>query len=138
MEPQVLEQEHVARGHVADRGPSAVVDAVPAGERDRAAQDLCEPYRGRGERERLLVTLATGAAQVTHEHDLAATLEDRLDGRDGRPDPGVVGDRPVLQRNVEVHADQDGAFTRVEGVDGAAGVGHGCGSLVRIGRTGRR
>ena len=68
------------------------------------------------------VIVSTLPVHARHAAEFLVGLEDRLDGRQGRADPGVVGDRAFLQGNVEVHADEDGGVGDVDLVDGAAGL----------------
>jgi hypothetical protein len=53
-------------------------------------------------------------AEVRGDHHLGAGLEAVLDGRHGRGDAGIGGDLAVLDRHVEVGADEDALAGEVE------------------------
>ncbi len=78
----------------------------------RLAEEFLKFSRHRLERE-LLHLLAIGAAEVAHQDDRSALLEDVLDGGEGGGDAGGVGDGAggLVLRHVEVHPHDD-AFTR--------------------------
>jgi len=66
-------------------------------------------------------------AEVAHQHRLAAPVDDRLDRRQGHPNPPVVGDGPaVVLRHIEIDADENGLAGGVEIGDRL--LGHGGGS----------
>ena len=68
-------------------------------------QELAQPLLDRLQGERGVGPL--GAAEMRHEHDLAgAAVEQEPDRRQRGPDARVVGDAPVLERDVEVDADE--------------------------------
>ena len=53
-----------------------------------------------------------GAAQVAHQDDAAAVVEDLFNGGDGGPHAGIVRDfELIVQGNVKIHPDQ-GFFIR--------------------------
>jgi hypothetical protein len=69
--------------------------------------------------------LVLRAAQVRAEpHLRGVTLEQKLDRRQRSPDPRVVRDMPVLERDVEVDA-REHALARDVGVPNGAGPVHG-------------
>jgi hypothetical protein len=57
---------------------------------------------------------AVGAAEVAHEHELAALVDDLLDAGQGRADAAVVGDLAALQGHVEVDAHEYGLAAGVD------------------------
>ena len=81
-------------------------------------QELREPGRDRRDRERGIDALRT--AQVRAHDDLGrAALEQELERRQRRADPRVVGDATVLERHVEVAADEDALSLDLRGLDRA-------------------
>ena len=78
-----------------------------------AAHQLAEPIRQwRGPVG--IVDLAVGTAEMG-DHDHARTALDQvLDGRERLADPGIVDDTAVLDRDVEVDADQHALARDVE------------------------
>ena len=46
-------------------------------------------------------------AQVGRDSNAGAVVQKVLDGRDGGPDTGVVGDLLAIQGNVEIAADEN-------------------------------
>jgi hypothetical protein len=93
-----------------------------AGELDRLAQELAEPFGDGRQRKLRLKTLAGGPAEVRHQDRLAAAVDERPDRGQGHPDPAVVGDGPgIVLRHVEIHADEDGLAGGIEGGDGLLG-----------------
>src|SRR5438128_2743604 len=56
--------------------------------------------------ERRLRVGTVGAAEVRQEHDPRALLAQVGDGGDRGANAGVVGDGPVVERDVEIHANQ--------------------------------
>ena len=81
-------------------------------------KELGEPCRDGRDREGGIRSL--GPAEVGAHDDLGGTaLEEQLERRQRGPDPRVVGDLPVLERDVEVAADEDALAVDVGGLDGA-------------------
>ncbi len=133
IEAGVLQQEHVAgtqvRHGVLDRRPHQLVHLA-----HRGTQEVGEPGRDRVQAQGR-VWAALGPAQMRGQDDLGPLLPQVLDGREGRPDAGVVGDLPVLQRHVEVDADQDALAGHVHVADRL--LGHVALSARGAGRRGR-
>ena len=78
-----------------------------------------QPERGVGGR------VAGGTAQVADQDQAAAAVEDRVQGRQGAPDPAVVGDAAVGRlRHVEIDADQDLLAGHVDVAERLFGHGH--------------
>ena len=97
---RVLEHEHLARaqgvGHLlAPRAHD--LGRLP----DRHVDQLRQPLPHRAQRGLGLAVLR--AAQVRAEHQPGAAIQQQLDRRQRRPDPGVVGHAAALERDVEVH-----------------------------------
>jgi hypothetical protein len=91
----VLEHDDVAVGHVVDRRR----------ERDVDAQQLARALRHRLQAELRLAVLRP--AEVRGEDEPGPALAQRLQRRKRGADAGVVGDRAVLERDVEVDPDED-------------------------------
>ncbi len=116
MEAQVLQEEDLAGLQATDGVLGADPDGV-AGGRDRLTQQGREVLGHRSQPERV-ADLALGPTEVAHEHDRGAPLEEVGDGRDGRPDPGVVLDLAVLDGDVEVDPHEDPLARGVHVADG--------------------
>ena len=71
-----------------------------------ARRELFEPDAHRIHRE-LGVRLALRATEVAGGDHRGTALGEPLDGRERRPDPEVVDDHAVVERHVEVGADED-------------------------------
>ena len=113
VEAQVLEQHDVAAGmRLGHRRRGGLADAV-AGEHDRPAQQ-----RGQRRDQRLQAELrrdlALRPSEVRGEDDGRALVERVLNRRQRGPDPRVVADHAVLDRDVEVDADEDALAGQVE------------------------
>ena len=88
------------------------------GQRDLHAGQLGEARGDGGQREGG-IDLTLGAAEVGHDDDLGTGVGEGLEGRQRRTDTAVVGDDAVLERNVEVGADEDALAAQVaQGGDG--------------------
>jgi hypothetical protein len=66
------------------------------------------------ERVLLGIDALLGAAEVGSHHDLGAGLEAMRDGRHRCRDAGIGGDLAILDRNVEVGANEDALSGQVE------------------------
>ncbi len=81
---------------------------------------MTEALRTRAAEEaKALDVLANEVADIVVPQEAHALLQEVLDGGQGRPDAGVVGDLPVLERHVEIDADEDALARRVEVANGA-------------------
>ena len=116
VEPEVLEEDRLARTHPLDGVLCPDAERI-AGHRDIAAEQLAEALADRPEPEAVL-DLAVGPAEMAREHDPRPVVEERDDRRQGGPDPGVVGDLAVRERDVEVDSDEDALARGVEVADG--------------------
>jgi hypothetical protein len=105
LEADVLEHDHVPVGHVIEIG----------GELHLGLQELAQALGHRPQRQRLVAAL--GAAEVRRQHQPGAALAQALDRRQRRADARVVGDRALVQRDVEVDADEDPLAVDVEVVE---------------------
>ena len=63
--------------------------------RDGPAEQLGQALGGRAQRERLLEALARRTAEVAHEDDARAVVDELLDGGQRRADARIVGDDAV-------------------------------------------
>ena len=88
--------------------PGATVDAVEPvlDQRHLAAEQLRQPHRHRRQRQLRRRLALLGPAEVRHQHDARARRERLLDRRQRGADARVAGDDAVLDRHVEVLADQ--------------------------------
>ncbi len=100
----VLEHEDVPGAQVLRIGPHVLADHR-RGERDVGAGQLGQAIGGRAHREAGIAVLR--APEVGDEDDPGTALAQPLDRRQGGPDPGVVRHLALVQRNVEVDADED-------------------------------
>ena len=76
-------------------------------ERDLAVEELREPL-GDGPKRVSRIRLAFRAPEVRAEdRSRDGAIEEELDGRERGPDARVVGNRSLLERDVEVDADED-------------------------------
>ncbi len=88
------------------------------GQGDLHAGKLGEALGDGGQREGG-IDLALGAAEVGHDDDLGTGVGEGLKGGQRRADTAVVGDDAVLERNIEVGADEDALAAQVaQGGDG--------------------
>ena len=116
VEAQVLEHQQVAGAQLVDGHLDARAERV-AGHPHRPAEELAQPLRDRAQAQRV-VDLALRPAEVAGEDDRCATLEEVDDRRQAGANAGVVGDPPVLERHVQVGADEDPASGDVDVADG--------------------
>jgi len=104
----VMEQAKRAGARIG-LGPDAV-----GGELDGPAEQRDQPPGHRTQRV-LLVRAALGASEMGHQDDARAALDQQTQRGQRRDDPGVVGDHPVGERNVEVRAHQHPPARGLEG-----------------------
>ena len=116
VEAEVLEQQHLAGAEPLDGVLGAGAERV-AGDRDGLAQQLAEALADRAEPE-AVADLAVGAAEVAGEDHAGALRLEVADRRERRADARVVGDPAVLERDVEVDADEDALARGVQVPDG--------------------
>jgi len=105
VEAQVLEQEQVAGTQLADRDLDPRAKGV-TGHPHVAAEQQAEPIRDRLEAQRV-VDLALRPAEVAGQDHRRASLEEIADGGQAGPDAGVVGDPPIVERDVQVGPQED-------------------------------
>ena len=106
-EAGVLKEDHIAVLHLGNcLGRSFAGDVVIGNKDDFLAellgQALCDRCQGFA-----LVRPVLDFAEVRAEDDFRAALDELADGRKRSDDTGLVGDLAVLQRDVEIAADQD-------------------------------
>ena len=117
IETDVLEQGDLALTQGGDGLGGRRANDV-GGQRDLHTGKLSEALGDGGQREGG-IDLALGAAEVGHDDDLGTGVGEGLEGRQRRADTAVVGDDAVLERNVEVGADEDALAAQVaQGGDG--------------------
>ena len=80
-------------------------------------EELAQTLGDRPQAEAVL-DLAVGPPEVAGQDHPGALAEEGPDRRDRRPDPRVVGDLAVLERDVEVDPDEDALAGRVDVADG--------------------
>ena len=106
VEPDVLEQEHFAVAQEPLEPPDLVADDIGSHD-DLVRNELGQPLRGRLEAHRR-VDLALGPSEVGGDDEPGAVFEEPGDGRQGRPDAGVVADLAlVVEGDVEVDAEEN-------------------------------
>ena len=106
MKPKVLEEDDARFRplRLVDGAAHVLADAV-VDERHRTIQQATQPIGDRPETH-LRVAFALGPSQMTREHDRRAVVQRVADCRQRRADPCIVADSLVLDRDVEVDADE--------------------------------
>src|SRR5207247_9032610 len=99
--PRVLDQRYTAAREAAT---GRAAGGRIGDELDGRSQDALDVAHDLVERRLRVGTL--GAAEVRQEHDPRALLAQIGDGGDRGANAGVVGDGPVVERDVEIHANQ--------------------------------
>jgi len=108
LEADVLEHHDVAVGNIVEVGR----------ERDVGVEQLAQP--GRDGRQGVVEVPALRPPEVGGQEEPRAAAAQLLQGRQGGPDPRVVADDAVAQRDVEVDADEDALAGQVaEVVEGS-------------------
>ena len=69
---------------------------------------------------------AIGTAEVAHEDDASVVLNEIVDGGQGSLDTGSVTNDAILDRHVEVNADENALAVDIDVADGLLGKGHVC------------
>jgi hypothetical protein len=117
MEAEIFEQERLAgfevRGHLTGYGADAV---GREGYVLVVAEDVVEQTTkvgDEGAEAHGLDGLALGTAEMRTEDHLRFVAESVFDGGEGFADAGVVGDDAVLERDVEIDADEDALVGKV-------------------------
>ncbi len=113
VEPEVLEQQQLPRSQALEGILGAEPERVPR-HRDVATQQFGEALAD-GPQAQAVGHLAVRPAEVARQDHPGTLLDEQQDGRDRGPDPRVIGDLAVGQRDVEVDADED-AFAGDVGV----------------------
>ena len=117
VEAEVLEKDHAAARTVDHlhgilrRRADAVVDELH-GPSEQLREVTCD-----GRQAELRVRLSLRPTEMAGEDDGGAAIERVSNRRQRRRDPRVVGDPAVLQRNVEVDANEDALALEVEVLD---------------------
>jgi hypothetical protein len=104
VETNVLEEKGLAVLEVVDSLGGLVADAV-LGDLHLLAEELRQAL-GAGTEGELVLRTTLGAAEMGGDPNAGTVVEEVLDGRDGRADPGVVGDGLAVQGNVQIAADE--------------------------------
>ncbi len=116
VEAQVLEQDDLGSAMRCGHGGfRRLADAVGRKD-DVALQQLPQSIGDRLQAE-LRRRLALRPPQVRRKNDRRALVERVVNGRQRRGDARVVGDRAVLDRHVEVDADEDALAAEIEVLD---------------------
>ena len=142
VEAEVLEQQDLAG---LERGGGGLGDGADAilGEGDGAAQQALE-LGGDGAQRELVDALAVGTAEVRHQDDAGAGVQDVADARERRLDALGVRDgaRLLVLGDVEVDAHEDALAVEVaefaEGEDGHGGKDSGGRGLGEKGELGKK
>ncbi len=109
----ILKQRHIARLHPGDQRLGRRADDLVGTELDGLAQKLAQTIGARLEAAFRIVG-AVGPAEVAHEHELAALIDDLLDAGKGGTNAAVVGDLPALEGHVEVDAHEYGLAAGID------------------------
>ena len=120
MEADILQQERLAEGRGADLLGDLVADAV-RGEGDAVSEELREALGDRRKAERIVGALR--AAQMRADPDHRPAVQERAHRGKRRADARVVRDAAVLDRDVQVRAEEHALPRRIEVGDRALGHG---------------
>jgi hypothetical protein len=104
LKADVLQQQHIAAVQPSGELPGPVADRFGR-ELHHIPDQLGQTRRHGLQRE--VGVVALGASQVRDQHQRRAALSQLLDRGQGGPDAGIVGDRSVVKRDVEVHSHKD-------------------------------
>ena len=117
VKPQVFKQDHLAGREVADYLLHLVSHAV--GRHVYARSQKFRETARHGQQAHGLDHPALGTAQVGHENDLSPLVNGILNGGQGLPYPGIVGDGALfVEGNVEIHAYENLFRFQVQFLDG--------------------
>ena len=121
----VLENEDLAR---LDGGDSlGGLLAIRVGNKSNVkARELSELLGDRLEGKLGLEASALRTAEVAHEDDASVVLNEVVDGGQGSLDTGGVANDAILDRHVEVNADENALAVDIDVADGLLGKGHVC------------
>ena len=125
IEADVLENEDLAR---LDGGNSlSSLLAVGVGDKGNVeTRELSELLGDRLEGQLGLEAGALGTAEMAHEDDASVVLNEVVDGGQGSLDTGGVANDAILDRHVEVNADENALAVDIDVADGLLGKGHVC------------
>ena len=107
VEAHVLEQHHLAR-----RRRDAIDPVALQGHRD--AEQVREPRRHRRQREFLREVPLVGAAEMGHHQHVRLRGHRRLDGGQRGADARIAAHRPVLDRHVQILANQHPFVSQIQ------------------------
>ena len=125
VEADVLENEDLARLDSGDSLGSLL--AVGVGDKGNVETGELSELLGDGlEGELGLEAGAIGTAEVAHEDDASIVLDEVVDGGQGSLDAGGVANDAILDRHVEVNADENALAVDIDVADGLLGKGHVC------------
>ena len=121
----VLENEDLAR---LDGGDSlGGLLAIRVGNKSNVkARELSELLGDRLEGKLGLEASALRTAEVAHEDDASVVLNEVVDGGQGSLNTGGVANDAILDRHVEVNADENALAVDIDVADGLLGKGHVC------------
>jgi hypothetical protein len=115
MEAEVLEEKQVTGAELVD----GVLDPGPqrvTGHPDRTAEELPEAIGDRLQPVRI-IHLAMWPPEVAGHDDDRALLEEVDERRQAAADPGVIGDPPVVERDVQVSPEEDALAPNIDIAD---------------------
>ena len=125
VETDVLENEDLTRLDGGDSLSSLL--AIRVGNKSNVkARELSELLGDRLKGELRLEAGTLGAAEVAHEDDASVVLNEVVDGGQGSLDTGGVANDAILDRHVEVNADENALAVDIDVADGLLGKGHVC------------
>ena len=125
IEADVLENEDLARLD-GGNGLGGLLTIRVGNKSNVKARELGELLGDRLEGELGLEASALGTAEVAHEDDASVVLDEILDGGKGSLDAGGIAHDAVLDRHIEVNANENAFAVDIDVADGLLGKGHVC------------
>ena len=104
LETRVLQQQHIAAGHVGDSSGGVVTNQI-INEIDGIADQVSERLRHRLQRQ-ARDAAALGTAEMGQQDHFRTGLAQEFDRRQRRLQAGIVGDDAILHRHIEIDAHQ--------------------------------
>ena len=101
----VLQQQHFTGAKSVGQGLSFFAGNVCRSERNGFAEQFAQPIR-RGPQREFRIGLTFGSAEMAHQHQLPAGVDNLANRRQGHLNPTIVGHFAVCQGHVEVHSHQ--------------------------------
>ena len=109
---QVLQQNNLTRLHSSNLCLSVLTYRIGC-KNNRSINHGCQILCHRCQRERFFIAFTLGTTKVTHKDDLGASLKQIVNGGKSSANTRVVGYHAILQRHVEVNANDDALASRL-------------------------